>query len=147
MDYLKNECEKLGIKLIYSSNKVLILSGSVIDNEPTIKAHEVFKKCSEEVADSIIDYYINLKHNNNSINIIKDFVKLNYTPAKYKIKPPDKTLLSYFKDYTTTLVEYEISEIIKSNFYGNTENIKPSSSFKASDDDVVELDIIVKPPG
>lgn len=146
MDYLKNECEKFGINLVYSNNKVLILSSSIANDVPTIRANEIFKNCSEEAAYSIIDYYTNLKRNSNSINIINDFVKLNYAHSRYKIKSPNQDFLNYFRNYSTTLIEYEISGITQNHFYGNPENISPDSSIKTLDDDIIELDIVVKPP-
>jgi hypothetical protein len=56
-DYLYRTCVNLGIKLIFTNNKILVLSAEKKNSITIIRAHKVFKNCPPNVSEAVVNYY------------------------------------------------------------------------------------------
>lgn len=159
-DYLKEFCLNLGIDLIYTDNKITVLSSTTPQNVPTIRVHNIFKNCSEELAREIVDYYTNYNSLDKSYKLITDYIQKKFHSDRYKIKKPDKEfknlIISKMNDVTflnnktsnydeqSSLVEFNIVSMTKKNFQGDYSEIDPEQSIDLSEEDIVNLDIYVE---
>lgn len=154
-DYLTRLSANLGIKLIYTSNKVTVLSCSYKDDIPIIRAHKIFKNCTNDLAIAIIGYYTDSSFEKENLKVIQEYVKKNFSSELFKIEPFDETFKSMCiknipvkeipENDLEKIAEYKISSMVQTNFYGNKLIIKPEETLKVSSDDVLELDITVLP--
>lgn len=152
---LKNICESLNIKLVYTNNKFSILSCSVYNGIPLIRAHSLFKGCSEDIAKAIINYYTKAENREVNLNIIKDYADEKFDIKNYKIMQPNsefydiviKTLSLIINEESekSNMIEYNISSMVKKDFYGEEYEIKQSDSIKVDEDDFIEINIVVAP--
>lgn len=155
VNVLKNICENLNIKLVYTNNKFSILSCSVYDGIPLIRVHSLFKGCSEDIAKAIINYYTNAENTEVNLNIIKDYADEKFNIKSYKIMPPNsefydtviKTLSPQKNEESekTNMIEYIISSMVKKNFCGEELEIKQNDSIKIDEDDFIEINIVIAP--
>jgi len=138
---------------VYTNNKLTILSSTLQNNVPTLRAHNIFKNCPENIAKAIINYYTNLQDNNISLAEIDTYVKGTYSGTQYKIKPPDelfeksltKTIDQYPNDISDkpSLVEFNIISITQKDFFGTISDINPNETIKPSSENVLELNIVI----
>jgi hypothetical protein len=160
-DYLEQLCESMNIKLTYSESKFPVFSGRIMENGGYIKASTIFKNCPHNVADSIIKYYKDSENQDEYLKIIDNFIENRMKnndkaieksidqKAEYN-KPEIKVQRSNYgakenDNENMQLVELEISSIVKSNFYSGSKSLNPDETIKPTNDDVIELDIEVKP--
>jgi hypothetical protein len=154
-DNLLKLCSDLGIKLIYTSNKVTVLSCSYKNHIPIIRAHKIFKNCTSSLAVAIIGYYTDSKTEEENLKVIEDYIKKNFLGKPFRIEPFDDTFKSIClknipvkesnKNDLEKIAEYKISSMVQTDFYGNKLTIQPEQTLKPSGDDILELDIIVLP--
>ena len=153
-NYLEKLCISLGIKLIYANNKVMFLSSDVKDNVPIIRAHKVFKSCTEDVAVAILRYYTSNNNNEEYEIIIRGYIEKVLPEVSYKIKPPIKGFKGSITDGIPSkthpenreLVEYEVSSISIIEPTGNEKMMNPDDAIPLSEDQVLEMDIVVSQP-
>jgi hypothetical protein len=154
-DYLSKLSLNLGIKLIYTSNKVTVLSCSYKDDIPIIRAHKIFKNCTRSLALAIIGYYTDSETEKENLKIIEEYVKKNFLGKLFKIEPFDEMFKSmclknipikdtYVND-SEKIAEYSISSMVQTDFYGNKLILEPEKTLTPSNDDILELDITVIP--
>lgn len=154
-NYLEKTCRNLGIKLIYTSNKITVLSAEKKDNFTVIRAHKLFKNCPFSVAEAIISYYTNETYKEKSKKVLIDYVSPHFPEVAFKIKPLEHSLKTDATQSTPfpiesgsnldLLTEFTISSMTIKNLWGDEQNqsdnlLSPSSS------DILDLNIIVKPP-
>lgn len=154
-DYLKEFCTKFKIKLVYTNNKLTILSSTAQDGIPTLRVHNIFKNCPENIAKAIIDYYTNFQDNNISFTEIDAYAKENYSDEQYKIKPPEDIFKQSLTNVILPLppdnhdesnrVEYNIISIIQKDFLGNVTTLKADEIIVPSSENVLELNIVISP--
>lgn len=83
-----------------------------------------------------------LTENNNVPAIeVEDEPQINYMEEAYVEKSAEQYVQD--EDNEKPLTEIDISSMTIKNFWGKSLDIKPDKAFTASDDDVVELDIVV----
>lgn len=154
MDYLKEICLKSGIEIQYVSNKITILSFGIQNNNPCIRVHKIFRDCPRDVADAIAAYSSDLCSDTDCIKKIGGYAEKYFSPDGYKMRIPDQDFLNLVKmnrgknssnKNEKGLVEAGISSIIRKGFYGGSSIVNPEDSLVASTDDVMELDIVIKP--
>ncbi|MDF2951937.1 MAG: hypothetical protein K0S18_1520 [Anaerocolumna sp.] len=154
-DNLKKLCNNLGIKLIYTSNKVIVLSAHVKNGIPYIRANKIFRYCSKAIAQNVIDYFITLEGKEIKEKVIETFIIKKLKQDKIKIKASDNSFKmavdhnlpkSINKNQTKVLTEFTIENIIVKDFSGNEKTNSKDSILTPKDDDLLELDILIKPP-
>jgi hypothetical protein len=143
-DNLKLLCDQYRIKLIYTDNKITVLTTNCNQNKPTIRINKLFENCPENIAYAVIKYCISyFPKDQDSYNLIAKYTIDRFRPSRFVIKPPDYNFALYFlKDIDTLLLnslEESKTRIIKNQ----SEEIKNNQIFvdKSSD---VELKIIVE---
>ena len=154
-NYLYKICMNLGIKLILTNNKIQVLSGERKNNLTIIRAHKVFKNCPPNVAEAIVNYYSKGSNKEKNSQIIRDYLAPFFPNGLFKIKNLENSLIETTirdvpEDLDTNtsyslLTEFDISSITVSNFWGNEES-KLDNSLSPSSNDILDLDIIIKPP-
>lgn len=154
-DILKKLCKNLKIKLVYTNNKVSILSCSTSNNHPVIRAHKMFKECKEEIANAVVEYYTKTQNKEENLKIIKDYANIKFISHKYKIIPPGDEFYNSVKKITTTdvhdennksaLVELDISSMTKKNLCEKAYEVNLGETIKTSENDILEVNIIVNP--
>lgn len=154
-DYLTRLSVNLGIKLIYTSNKVTVLSCSHKDDIPIIRAHKIFKNCTNDLAIAIIGYYTDSSFEKENLKVIQEYVKENFSGELFKIEPFDEAFKSMciknipvketHENNLEKIAEYKVSSMVQTDFYGNKLTIQPEGTLKLSNDDILELDITVLP--
>ncbi|SHJ36056.1 hypothetical protein SAMN02745163_01771 [Clostridium cavendishii DSM 21758] len=154
IDYLKELCENTNIQLAYTKNKLNILSANISRNLPIIKAYIVFKNCPEEVAVAIFNYYTNSQNSDKHLITIQAFLKSQLILTNYKINLPNEEFKNLLSNSSTckpiinsnnTNNELNILKIDIKNFWGSKTNIDLNQSIKATNDEPVELEVIVSP--
>jgi len=154
-DYLKELCADLNIALVYTNNKLTILSCGVNNNKPIIRVHKMFKDTNKKIAKAIINYYTDYEQNDKHLKIIKNYIDKKYPSMKCKIKEPTEAFIEYLRrnvnqlkmdaNYNLSTGELYISQITKKDFWGNRSSVKPKESISVADDEVLELEILVSP--
>jgi len=153
VNYLKELCKDLGVNLIFTNNKLTILSSTVHDNIPVLRVHKIFKKCPEKLAKSIVGYYSDFKHSNKHLITIENYINNKFPEMEYTIKPPDRSYkdllsktvnLSDSNTIKSPLVELDITFISQKDFWGNITDIDPDEGISPTEEDFLELDIVVK---
>lgn len=154
-DILKTLCKNLNIELLYTNNKITVLSCNYNDNHSSIRAHKIFKKCDEATAYAIINYYAKTEKREENLRIIKDYADKNFSSEVYKIALPDNEFcsrilkstepLSLKQNKNTQLVELTISSITKKEFSGDLCTTNANESLKVKNGDILEVDITVDP--
>lgn len=166
-NYLYNLCVDKEIELIYTNNQVRLLTSYLNDDDDRIiVANNIFRDCPENVAKAVIDYYINEKNKDNNLNIIKNFIEGIFTLEKYMIddivissEEKQKEIEKDIDDIAepkieknnkeaqekVSLIEMEIQAITQKSFKEGSRESTNNILSKLSPDDVLELDIIVKP--
>ena len=152
-DYLKKYCTEFKINLVYTNNKLTILSSTVQNHIPTLRVHNIFKNCPEKIAKAIINYYLNFEDDNSLLLIIESYIKEKLNTAQYKILSPSKQFKELLNkthilpqansSNTLTLVEYDILSITQKDFFGTISNIKPDETIKPSLENVLELTVVI----
>lgn len=165
-DTLQELCISKNIELIYTNNDFTILSSSFKDNIPSIKAHNIFRNCSKEVSRAIIDYYTNSSQKKYNLRrVICEYAEDYFTFTEFEIKPPNEAFTNVFAesknpvgktiekpavefkqkkvDDSSNLVELDVLSITNKDFWGNTSDMNPDDTIKASTDNIVDLDIVV----
>jgi hypothetical protein len=153
-DYLKELCDNVNINLIYTSNKLIVLSPIINNNVPSIRAHKLFKNCTDEVAKAIISYYSGIDSKGEAFRIIESYVQKNFDSSKFKITSSNDEFKSYFskavmsaepviKNDDPYLMELEINKIRKVDFWGESMGIASNGSISTSGSEMIELDIEV----
>jgi hypothetical protein len=154
MDYLREICLKSGIEILYVTNKITILSFGIQNNNPCIRVHKIFRDCPRDIADAIAAYSSDLCSDTDCIKKIGDYAEKYFSPDGYRMKTPDQDFLNLVKmnkgrnnlnKNEKELVEAGISSIVRKNFYGESSMVNPEEPLVASTDDVMELDIVIKP--
>lgn len=86
-EYLEKTCVNLGIKLVFTYNKVTALSAEIRNGTPLLIADMIFKNCPNSVAQSVMSFYTDKKGKNYHEKVIKDYLseqlKSNSTNIKY----------------------------------------------------------------
>lgn len=152
-DYLKELCAKEKIKLIYTENKITILSFTLNQNTPVIRAHKIFKKCPENISQAIINYYTFKGNGTDNLKLISEYILGLNQFKTYKIIPKDENLRKLFRDKsdikqnvkTSPAYEANISKVTQKSFWGNASFETKDNSIKVSEDDVMEVDIVISP--
>jgi len=152
-DYLKKYCTNLKINLVYTNNKHTVLSSTIQNGIPTLRVHNIFKSCPENIAKALIDYYTNFQENNSLLLIIENYIKEKLNSVQYKITPPNNHFKELFNKAVISpkanssdklsLIEYEITSITQKDLFGNISNITPDETIKPTLDNVLELTIVV----
>lgn len=154
-DYLGKMCLHLGIKLIYTNNKVLVLSAQIKDNIPIIRAHKLFKSCPQSIAQSVIGYFTESEGRNIHEQVLEKYLKENYTSSSFRLKPLN---LDFKKKVVenipievdpkddSTLIELDITAMTVKDFWGNEKKHDFNSPLVPDTDEVLELNIIISPP-
>lgn len=168
-DILKELCSKYQIELIYTENKVTILSTGFGNNTPAIRAHSLFKGCPEKIARAIIQYYVNFQNPGDVVEKIDEYVKAHFKSSYYIVKPAEekyKMLLTKriqpikVQDNDTPSLksqddeappmmekdakkEMDILTIYRKDFWGNVTCMKPNDVIKSNANEIYELDITV----
>lgn len=151
-DFIKNYCEILNISLFYTNNKYLLLSYNLNKGIPTLRVHKIFKNCPKDVAESVIDYYFNTESKEKPLQIIKAYIEKHFPPSQYKIKPyneslrriAEKQVKKSTSEKNESLVELEILQITKEDFWGKKTNISPNNTIEFGNSKMIQLDIEVK---
>lgn len=155
-DYLEQLCINLGIKLVYTTNKITILSGEIKNNIPTIRVHRLLKNCPQDVAQAIVSFYTDLSNSDGFMKIIEDYSKEKFPSVNFKIRPSSEAFrvltvekmpsnFSYNNE-DSSLGEYSISYIQITNFQGRRTTVKAGDALSPLEDDLLELDVVVEPP-
>jgi predicted RND superfamily exporter protein len=154
-DYLERLSSNLGIKLIYTSNKVTVLSCSYKNDIPVIRAHNIFKNSTNNLANAIIGYYTDLNTEKENLKIIEEYIRENFSGKLFKIEPYNETFKrmciknipveEIHEKSLEKIAEYKISSMVQTDFYGNKLTLKPEETLQPSQDDILELDITVLP--
>jgi hypothetical protein len=153
-DYLKELCETLNINLIYTSNKLVVLSPIINNNVPSIRAHKMFKNCADEVARAIVSYCSGKDIKGENYKIVEDYASKNFKSEKFRIVAPNEEYKGYFsktimstnfnkKSDDPSLVEIEIAQIKKVDFWGKSTDITRKGTFSIEESEMIELDIEV----
>jgi hypothetical protein len=155
-DYLEKTCENLGIKLIFTNNKVVVLSAEIKNNQPIIRAHKVFKGCPYEVALALISYYSSENHIAKNEQILREYLVNNLISDTFKIRPVDMSFKKGIEkgipsestniDNNPSLVEFCVSSMVVKDFWGKKLQNASDNSINPSCNDILELDIVVDPP-
>jgi RNase H-fold protein (predicted Holliday junction resolvase) len=154
-DYLRKLCVGLGIKLIYTSNKILMLSSQVKNGIPYIRAHKIFKTCPKSIAQVVVDYFVTLEGREKKEAILRAFIKNKLKRDKFTIKVNDKRFRTVVEQSmpknmknqdNNVLTEFTIDTIAVKDFWGNDMNYSKDKKLTPKNDDLMELDIIIKPP-
>lgn len=153
-DYLKELCQTININVIYTNNKLTVLSQAISNNMPCIRAHKLFKGCTDEVAKAIVNYYSGMDVKDESLKIIENYVLKNFESDKFRIAPPIEEFKKIFTNRIMStkstgrsddpnLAEFEIAYIKKVDFWGESTDITHNGSFSAKGSEMIELDIEV----
>ena len=154
VNILENLCKKLNIKISYTNNKILILSCNSENNQPSIRAHKIFRECNENVAFAIIDYYTKAENRRANAKIIKDYADKELNFQLCKIAPPSdefydevvKTMSEVSKhNEKSVVIELSILSITKKDFYSNVYAVNPNEPLNVSKDGILEVNITVDP--
>lgn len=89
-DYLKELCDNLNIKLIYSNDDNIALSSGIDEAGLFIKTNHIFIRCPERIAKAIIWYYTDPRYESDCLKKITDYLNDNVVAAEYTIQSPDK---------------------------------------------------------
>lgn len=164
---LYNLCIDKDIELIYTNNPIMVLSSYLeYDGERIIIAHNVFRDCNEKVARAVINYYTSDEKKDDNLEIIKEFINGAKRFEKYMIDDlvitleekqqkkekednniiePEVEKAKKKATPTDSLMEMEIQLITQKSFMEGQRKVNGNILSKLSDDDVLELDITVKP--
>lgn len=154
-NYLEKICINLGLKLVFTNNKVTVLSAEAKDGMTIIRAHKLLKSCPPETAQAVIDYFTNAKKRETSEEIIRDYLISQGLSDNLKIKPGDISIVKEMEknlpvetkesDGSMSLLgEYNISSMTIKNFWGDKLTQSKDHLLSPDSDDVLELDIVVK---
>lgn len=166
--YLEDMCHNLNIKLKYVDNAYTILSSNASNNHPVIQAYHIFRDCPKEVAAAIIKFYTEYENKDTLLTIINKFASEYFPEKNFEILSPKEEfsiLISDFKPNSSMerektqrktskkqdksymkdedMVEANIKSIQRKDFFGDEGHIDPQESIKPSNDDVVELDVVI----
>lgn len=154
-DTLKELCNSLNIELVYTNNKVMVLTYSTENNHPIIRVHKIFKECNEDIANAIISYYLKTENREKNLKVIENYLNNAFNSKRYKIKPPGNDLNclvlmdvkpnGFSEEAKSDLIEMKISSITKKSFYESNFTVNPDDSLKLSEDDILEVNIVVDP--
>lgn len=153
-NYIKALCAKSNIKVIFTSNKITVLSSGIKNGNPTLRVHKVFINCTKKVAEAIIGYYTDLDNRIDYLHDIEKYLEDNFK-SKYKIKSPDKILKQVvgslkseglYKQSQRNFKELKIKKMIKSDSLGSANEIDPCGSIEISSGNIIRLDITVDYP-
>lgn len=155
-NYLQKICLSLGIQLVYTKNKYVILSADIKNAVLTLRANNLFKNCPITVAKAIVSLYLYKNNREENEKIIRDYVDKLYPSNHFKIKGLDKDIgeevkESIYRDKNFnqedfSLVELEISSLIIKDFNGNEKKVSAHSEIETKNKDFLELDIVINPP-
>lgn len=153
-NYLKKICIGLGIDMIYTNNKVIVLSADVKNGVPILRAHKVFKGCSYKVAQAVVGYYTEVERRIVHKVVIEEYLKKYYKGNEFKLKKfnlkeyiTSNMLVEDKHDVNdTSLEEFEVFYMTIKNFLGDEKKQEISSELSTTDNNLLELNIIVKPP-
>ena len=153
-NYIKTLCARLNIKVIFTSNKITVLSSSIKNGNPTLRVHKIFINCTKKVAESVIGYYTDLDSRIDYLLDIEEYLEDNFKSI-YKIKTPDKIFKQAVgsikskglsKQSQRSFKELKIKKMIQSDLLGNTNEIASCEPIEISSSNVIRLDIIVDYP-
>jgi len=147
-NYLENQCNTLGIKCIYTTNKTKLLASNVLNGIPILRVHKMLKQCNLFVATAIINYYTKQELDLEAYKVIEDYIASSNPNLAFKIGPPNKLFTDIFTNRkinydSCEMTEFEIISINKKSFMNHETN--SSTEIIIEEEDVLELDISIKP--
>lgn len=93
-DYLEKTCVNLGIKLVFTYNKVTALSAEIRNGTPLLIADMIFKNCPNSVAQSVMSFYTDKNSKNYHEKVIKDYLSEQFKSSSTNIKHLDLSFLT-----------------------------------------------------
>ena len=161
VNHLEDLCEKREIKVEFITYNFIDGAIELKYSEPVIRVHKIFKECSMKVATAIVEIFTGEGNTTDSIDIIENYLNEKFGPVGIKIQPP-KVLItrpnrnaessSYnceeklYSSEEEMYIEADISFINITNIRGQQKKIYDNEALMAKERDILELDIIVKPP-
>ena len=155
-DYLEKLCVSLGIKLVYMTNKVTIITSGIKNGIPMLRVHREFKSCPEDVATAIIGYYTGSRDKDMCLKVIDAYIEERFSQKQYKLQIPNEELRgALVKNMPAQdpdevkedlMAEFKIYSIEQTDFYGYKTKVDSKGTIKPPMDDVLELNIVVMPP-
>lgn len=154
-NFLEKTCVNLGIKLVYTNNRITALSAEVKNGLPILRVHKLFKTCPPAVAQAVINYYKDLGRREDHEKVITDYLRKVSPENQFKLKPSDTMFInglienmpsnSSNEEADSSLVEFSISSLTITDFWGN-ETHQRHNSLTPSSNDILDVKITVKPP-
>jgi len=155
IDFLIEGFNRYNVQVVYMNNKYRVLSCGVKNGVAVVRVHKMFKGGSKRIIDAIIGYYTDLQKNEEYIEAIKDYLNRYYENKDYEIKGPNekfkRALINNIKPLNgksssnEEYIEYEIHSIKATDMSGESKIIDKGDIIQPNSDDVMELDIVVKP--
>lgn len=154
-DYLRKMCTTLGVKLIYTNNKFLVLTAEIKDNVPVIRAHKIFKHCPQSVAQSVINYFTDSEGRSIHEKVIEEYLKQNFSSDTFSIEPLNLDFKNKVAENMpfeidvnddSMFKELDIADMIVKDVWGNEKKHDSNSPLVPDSNEILELDVIIKPP-
>lgn len=149
ISYLEDLCYREKIKIEYMNDKVL----GKPEGQGIIKVHEVFKNCPYEVAEAIVQYYLNCNKNAAGIRVILDYLKeicsnsnTSFKNDKVYAENEEKGDLTKDEDKEDNYEEVNITNIEVKSLYKDDRFSYDNQVIKLQGNNVLELKIVVEPP-
>lgn len=169
MDLLREKARVAGMQLVYTDNKRVFLSAIIRESRMSLRAHRIFRGCSDEIARAVIGYYTQPEFGEHYEQVIKRYATettgilakdIILRPAVYKavretLSPapssvsnsvtPDyysgafETMESRHKVHSGKEIEVPIQAIVRIDDGRYLE--LPSSRISASTSDDIQLEI------
>lgn len=171
VDHLKEKCNQLKIKLLYNTNKRDLLSAAVIDEQPIVRANKIFRNAPEKTAQAVVDYYAKRAEASENLHRIYSFITEHIGDADYRVAPRGEAFLKLFdrnkgpvvsngksqiseaakksggqeaSEEAENMTEAEIKYILRTDFWGNKSSLKSEDFINESNEDFIELDIVIE---
>lgn len=155
VEHLKRICQERGLELIFVTDKYIDFQSAGKSQCSQIKVHKIFQNCPLRVAKAVITICTEQEVNDRNIAIVENYLreKLNLNPVQFEI-PKDngiennefENIQSSEESYVDGMLEANISTIVVKGLWGEKKSLSKNESLLASEDDVLELDIVVKSP-
>lgn len=134
-EYLEKTCVNLGIKLVFTYNKVTALSAEIRNGTPLLIADMIFKDCPNSVAQSVMSFYTDKNDKNYHERVIKNYLSEQFKSNSTNIKHLDLSFLT--KSNENIDMDYNINIDMDSNEINNI-NI---NDIDINDIDINNIDI------
>jgi len=88
-DFLKELCNEHGVRLVYTNNKITVLSATTPQGVPNLRVHRLFRECPREVAEAVFEHYVRGETTERVLSKLDRYVAVHSGKTEWCIEPPN----------------------------------------------------------